>query len=169
MKKEFLFFHPKLMDGSHANKMIWEVIIEKGYKPIDVYSVYPDFKIDVKTEQNRLESADHIYFVFPFYWYSSPALLKEYIDVVWEEGWCWSHKTEAFALKGKTFSFITTLGSGEASYMPGGESRMNPQKFLSWLYETMENLTHAKTTNTICFYQAYNLNKDMIELKFKNL
>ncbi|WP_230589154.1 NAD(P)H-dependent oxidoreductase [Gallibacterium anatis] len=38
---------------------------------------YPDFRIDVAAEQNRLMQADTIVLQFPFYWYSYPALLKK--------------------------------------------------------------------------------------------
>lgn len=169
MKKEFLFFHPNLKSKSVANKMIWEECKEKGYDPVDVYELYGDFKIDPKREQKRLESADHIYFVFPLYWYNSPSLLKEYIDIVWEMGWCWGYTGVNDALKGKPFSFIVTAGSTEQNYTREGGSKRTLPEFLSWLYETIENFTQARVDETIGIFQAQNVTKEIIKNKLKNI
>ncbi len=42
---------------------------------------YPDFIINVKREQELVENHDNIIFQFPLYWYSSPSLLKKWIDL----------------------------------------------------------------------------------------
>ena len=52
-----------------------------------MYDLYPDFKIDVAEEQKHLAAADRIILQFPFYWYSTPALLKQWQDDVLTYGW----------------------------------------------------------------------------------
>jgi len=42
----------------------------------DLYETYPNFHIQVKFEQDLLLAHDIIVFHHPFYWYSSPAILK---------------------------------------------------------------------------------------------
>ena len=47
----------------------------------DLYEEYPDFYIHVKREQELLLSHDIIVFQHPLYWYSCPALLKQWEDL----------------------------------------------------------------------------------------
>lgn len=54
---------------------------------IDLYELYPDFDINIRKEQKRLEAFDVIIFQHPIYWYSCPPLLKQYIDLVFEYDW----------------------------------------------------------------------------------
>ena len=39
---------------------------------------YPDFKIYVKKEQERLVKSDIIVMQFPFFWYSMPSIMHKY-------------------------------------------------------------------------------------------
>ena len=52
-----------------------------------------------KREQELLLQHKIIVWQHPFYWYSSPALLKEWIDLVLEHGWAYGRKGDM--LKGK--------------------------------------------------------------------
>ena len=54
-----------------------------------LYAAYPDFMIDVKREQQLLLDHDIIVLQHPFYWYSSPAIIKEWLDLVLENGWAY--------------------------------------------------------------------------------
>ena len=57
----------------------------------------------------------------PWYWYSVPALLKEWMDQVLTYGFAYgSHAT---ALQGKTLQVVTTIEAPEASYSPEGHNR----------------------------------------------
>src|SRR4051812_18861151 len=48
----------------------------------DLYSNYPDYSIDVATEQARMEAADLLVLLHPIQWYSMPALQKLWFDEV---------------------------------------------------------------------------------------
>lgn len=75
----------------------------------DLYEIYPDFHIQMKKEQERMLESDVILLQHPFYWYSYPSLLKEWIDVVLEKGWAYGEGGEA--LRGKYWGHaITTAG-----------------------------------------------------------
>lgn len=84
----------------------------------DLYERYPDFFIDVQAEQALLAAADHVVFVHPIQWYSMPALLKEWVDVVLQPGWAYGK--DGNALAGKTYWLVTTTGSGPEAYSAGG-------------------------------------------------
>ncbi|WP_034348906.1 NAD(P)H-dependent oxidoreductase [Noviherbaspirillum massiliense] len=84
----------------------------------DLYETYPDFYIDVLREQALLEQADMIVFQHPALWYGTPALLKEWMDVVLAPGWAYGGGAQA--LKGKHFWLAATAGGSE-DYDVGNE------------------------------------------------
>ena len=55
----------------------------------DLYEEYPDFFVDVNREQQLLLSHDIIVFQHPFYWYSCPALVKQWEDLVLQHGFAY--------------------------------------------------------------------------------
>ena len=56
---------------------------------VDLYGEYPDYRIDIDREQQRLRDHDVVVFMFPLYWYSTPSMLKEWQDLVLEHGWAY--------------------------------------------------------------------------------
>ena len=60
----------------------------------DLYELYPDFDVQVEQEQELLISHDMIILQHPFYWYSCPPLLKQWIDLVLEHGWAYGKEGE---------------------------------------------------------------------------
>lgn len=84
----------------------------------DLYATYPDFLIDVKREQQLCENHDAIIFQHPFYWYSTPSIMKEWLDLVLEHGWAYG--SEAKALEGKLFMQAITAGGDDSTYQKNG-------------------------------------------------
>ena len=66
--------------------------------------LYPDFKIDVKKEQEKLVKADSIILQFPMFWYNAPALMRQWFESVLEHGFAYGSKGKA--LEGKKINFI---------------------------------------------------------------
>lgn len=100
----------------------------------DLYELYPGFDIDVKREQALLVEHDVIVFQHPFYWYSCPALLKEWQDLVLEYGFAYGEGGDA--LEGKlAFSAITCGGSREA-YSKGGHNHFEIAELLAPFEQT---------------------------------
>ena len=82
MKTLVLVFHPHL-EKSQVNRKLMDAANETGdVTVVDEYAAYPDFKINVEHEQELIETHDRIVLQFPFYWYSSPALLKQVSGVL---------------------------------------------------------------------------------------
>lgn len=76
-----LFFHPRF-EESKANSALVQAIPKDGLVTFwDVYEQYPDFDIDVKKEQTLLLTHDVIVWQHPFYWYSCPPLMKQWIEM----------------------------------------------------------------------------------------
>ncbi len=80
------------------------------------------------TRHELLEAADRVILQFPFYWYSSPALLKEWEDEVITAGWAYGG---GHALKGKELKLVVTTGSDAAKYRKDGEYSHTMEELLS--------------------------------------
>lgn len=129
-----IFAHPNI-GKSRANKKIIEAISDLGNVTIhDLYKEYPDFEIDVKREQKLLVESDLIVFQFPFYWYSSPALLKEWQDKVLEHGFAYGSTGKA--LHGKYFLVSVTIGGPQEAYIAGGWNNFSINEFLKPFQQT---------------------------------
>lgn len=117
MQTLIIVSHPTLAD-SNAQRFLWESLPAEGVTWHHLESVYPDGQIDQEAEQQQLLQYDRIIFQFPFYWYSSPALLKQWQDVVLTEGFAYG--ADGSRLSGKEFGLVLALGVNEREYQAGG-------------------------------------------------
>ncbi|MFM5465013.1 glutathione-regulated potassium-efflux system oxidoreductase KefF [Aeromonas simiae] len=116
-----LFAHPALQK-SHANRSLLHAIQGlEGVTLHDLYQSYPDQLIDVKREQALLAEHDMVVFQHPFYWYSSPAILKEWLDLVLEYGYAYGN--EGDTLRGKLWLSAITTGGAPESYSTEGDNQ----------------------------------------------
>ncbi len=114
--------HPSL-GNSRANNAIVTHLTENTTHTIhQLYKTYPDGKIDVNAEQQLLTTHDNIVLLFPIYWYSSPALLKEWQDVVLTHGFAYGSKGNA--LEGKNILLCCTNGSSQQDYEQIGKGKI---------------------------------------------
>ena len=75
-----LFAHPALQKSRVNSVMLDAIHGLEGVTIHNLYEEYPDFHIDIKKEQQLLLDHDIIILHHPFYWYSAPAIVKEWID-----------------------------------------------------------------------------------------
>lgn len=119
MKKILInFAHPARSHSKINNALRKAVQVLDGVTVNDLYAQYPDFMIDVQKEQTLCEEHDVIIFQHPFYWYSTPAIIKEWMDLVLEHGWAFG--SQGHALKGKLFLQAISCGGEEATYKKNG-------------------------------------------------
>ena len=87
MKVLVNLFHPHL-ERSVVNRA-WadRLANQPGITLRNLYALYPDGKIDVAAEQQALTEHDRLVFQHPFYWYSTPPLMKQWLDDVLTYGW----------------------------------------------------------------------------------
>ncbi len=106
--------HPKI-EQSIANKHISNIISASDNTEVRNLTVlYPNFKIDVKAEQEALLNADIIVFQYPLFWYGVPSLLKEWIDSVFTFGFAFGKG--GYQLEGKKIIVSFTTGSSVKDY-----------------------------------------------------
>ena len=84
-----------------------------------LYRLYPDFDIDPDAERRALERARLVVLLHPLYWYSAPALLKHWFDVVLTKGWAYGEGGNALA--GKDCLWAVTTGGEEGAYSAEGQ------------------------------------------------
>ena len=124
-----LFAHPAL-HKSRVNRIMIEKV--KDIEEItfhNLYERYPDFHIDIKKEQQLLLDHDIIIWHHPFYWYSAPSILKEWIDLVLEHGFAYGR--EGTALKGKKILSVITTGGRREAYQKDGFAGFTMNEFLT--------------------------------------
>jgi glutathione-regulated potassium-efflux system ancillary protein KefG len=124
-----LFAHP-VLERSRVNRRLLAAAREvTGVTVHDLSEAYPTLAIDARREQRLLADHDVVVFQHPFYWYSTPAILKEWQDLVLEHGWAYG--AGGTALRGKiTFNALTT-GGPESAYRRGGYNRFTIRELLA--------------------------------------
>ncbi|MBF0219888.1 MAG: NAD(P)H-dependent oxidoreductase [Gammaproteobacteria bacterium] len=139
MKILLLIAHPYL----HRSKMNAALLASAAKLPeveiFDLYETYPDFYIDATAERNRLMRTDLLIMQFPFYWYSAPALLKEWQDRVITPT---RHSPDVpHPLAGKPLMLTITTGQRLESYLPqvGDSQRLHT---MSQLLSPLKQLAH---------------------------
>ena len=126
--------HPAL-ERSRANRALAKAA--KGLSGVtfkDLYETYPDFVVDIETEQEALLKHDVIALQFPLYWYSTPALMKEWLDLVWLHGFAYGE--DGVALKGKKLFVACSTGASAKAYHMHGYNRFSMDEFLRPLEQT---------------------------------
>lgn len=80
----------------------------------DLYEMYPNMFINAEDERKALLQTQTVVFQFPIYWFSAPAILKEWQDNVLAKGFAFGPNGNA--LHGKRFMVAVTTGADESSY-----------------------------------------------------
>jgi len=124
-----LFAHPVLERSRVNRRLVGALRDVENVTVHDLYEAYPTLGIDVAKEQELLLSHDVLVFQHPFYWYSVPAILKEWQDLVLEHGWAYG--AGGTKLRDKiTFNAVTTGGPVQA-YRKGGYNNFTVRELLA--------------------------------------
>ena len=133
-----LFAHPSQHRSEVNLPLIEASKTIEGVTVVDLYAEYPDYCIDIEREQQRLREHDIIIFMHPLYWYSTPAILKEWQDLVLEYGFAYGH--DGTELHGKKLLCAITAGGSEDAYQTYGYNH----------YSIRELLRPIEQTATLC-------------------
>lgn len=124
-----LFAHPRF-EKSKTNRALLKNIEQlHGVTLNDLYEQYPDFNIDIEREKELLMAHEIIIWHHPFYMYSAPALLKQWMDLVLEYGW--AHGRGGDFLKNKIIFNVITAGGTREVYAANGYNRFTIREFLA--------------------------------------
>ncbi|EGQ7831718.1 flavodoxin family protein [Vibrio vulnificus] len=153
MKKKVLvlYAHPS-QHRSEVNAPLFNAAQAiEGVTCVDLYAEYSQFDINIDKEQARLLEHDVIVFQFPLYWYSTPALLKEWQDLVLEYGFAYG--TDGIALKDKLMLCVVSAGGKEEAYKAEGYNHFTIRQLLAPI-EQMAALTNMHYLPPLAIFGA---------------
>ena len=123
-----LFAHPRF-EKSRTNRALLSNLGRMPEVTVnDLYEKYSDFNIDIDEEKALMINHRIIIWHHPFYMYGAPALLKQWIDLVFEYGW--AHGRGGIFLKDKLIFNTLTSGGTRRSYSADGFNCFTIQEFL---------------------------------------
>ena len=155
-----LFAHPIPRRSRVNRRLVAAIQGIEGVQVRDLYAEYPDLDIDVQHEQELLAEHDVLVWQHPFYWYSTPAILKEWQDLVLEFGWAYG--PGGTALEGKSFLQVITTGGREEAYAPEGFNRYRITELLAPVHQTVR-LCHMKAFPPFVVHGTHRMTEPEIE------
>ncbi|MFC0232805.1 NAD(P)H-dependent oxidoreductase [Vagococcus entomophilus] len=120
MKTLIIVSHPNVQDSTTQSFLKKSAALEEvTWHHLENNYTYTT--IDSVKERNLLVQHDRIILQFPLYWYSAPAMLKQWMDVV---------LSEKLSLRGKEFGLVVTIGVKEKAYQAGGSEQFTLSELL---------------------------------------
>lgn len=160
MKVLVNLFHPGL-EQSNVNQRWARALEARADITINkLYDQYPDWTIDVGREQALLLAHDRIVFQQPFWWYSTPPLMKKWLDDVLTYGWAYGPGGRA--LRGKEWVSAISTGGPQESYQCGGYNNYSMSELLKPLQQTA-NLIGMKFLPPFILHGAVQMTPDQMD------
>ncbi|WP_315792370.1 NAD(P)H-dependent oxidoreductase [Paenibacillus sp. BIC5C1] len=160
MKTLVLVFHPNLSDSRLNRRWAKEMDKQTDVTVHRVYEAYPNEEIDVVAEQKLLEMHDRIVLQFPFYWYSTPSLLKKWQDTVLTYGWAYG--STGNKLHGKELLLAVSIGAPESSYTLDGAFSYTLAELLR-PFQATSNMIGTRYLTPYAAYGVMQLSEEQIE------
>lgn len=133
--------------AAKGHEIEWADLASEDFDPVLREADEPDwedsekvYSEDVRREMRRIERNDATVMIFPVWWWSMPALLKGWIDRVWNNGWAYGArkfpqrrawmigiaggKAASFAKRGYDAAIETQLNVGILEYCSVPERRL---------------------------------------------
>lgn len=161
--------HPTLENSRVNQRLIFEAQSHAYTVVHDLYECYPDFHIDVKWEQYHLSAYDGVVFQHPLYWYSCPALMKEWMDLVL--GYNFAYGPEGHALASKYWLQVISTGGNEYSYSQQGFHENRIEQYLK-AFEMTAKMCQMDYHSPLVVHDAHKLSSIELDEKaseYKNL
>jgi glutathione-regulated potassium-efflux system ancillary protein KefG len=124
-----LFAHPRLRQSVVQRAMLAAISGLPDVTVRDLYADYPDLMIDPRRELAALLAHDLLVLQHPLYWYSSPAIIKEWLDIVLEAGWAYG--AGGTRLHGKFLLNAISTGGPQDAYHGKGRNRFPVRALLA--------------------------------------
>ncbi|WP_076460061.1 NAD(P)H-dependent oxidoreductase [Limosilactobacillus caccae] len=115
---------------------------------------------DVVHEQQLLHSANRIILQFPMYWYSAPAILKQWLDEAWT-----TTLTTNRLVKGHELGIVVTVAHPAQAFMPGASQQFTIAELLR-PYQALAHATGMKYLPPLPVYQFAQQSDEQRQLLF---
>ena len=117
--------------GAKGHELEWADLAAENFDPVLREADEPDwndpdkvYSEEVRREMQRIERNEATVMVFPVFWWSMPALLKGWIDRVWNNGWAYGDRKLKHR---KALLLGTAAGSAESYAKRGYDQAMRTQ------------------------------------------
>ncbi|SEG75179.1 NAD(P)H-dependent oxidoreductase [Paenibacillus sp. UNC499MF] len=111
--------HPDLQKSRVNKRWVEELRKHSGVITVhELYAAYPEKVLDITREQALLVECGRLVLQFPLQWYSTPPLLKQWLDEVFTTAWLFGPGGRAVA--GKELLLAVSIGGMEETYEAGG-------------------------------------------------
>ena len=137
------------LKNSVANKAILENL-RKEFPSAEIdelITLYPDYKFDVKAEQEKLVKADIIVLQFPFFWYNCPSIMRKWFEDVLTHGFAYGSNGKALA--GKKLLVSLTLGAPADRYQHDASQNFEIGEFMPSFMQ-LANLCSMQWSGFVC-------------------
>lgn len=173
MKALIILVHPDIQN-SFINKSVVEKLKEQHGDNIEIHDLYkefPDFKIAIRKEQDLVDQFDKVIFQFPVYWYSSPALLKEWFDKVFTTDWAYENGN---MLKDKKIGLAISFGAVKSEFIEFNNSDSANLSIQNIIYPFLTSFNYVKANfiGTECIFDSLSATDNDINefvLRYSNL
>ncbi|CAI0803739.1 General stress protein 14 [Serratia entomophila] len=153
MKTLVVVAHPDIENSVINRKWLTELRkYPELYTVHELYRAYPDWRIDVAKEQQLLEAHDNIVLQFPIFWFSSPPLLKKWLDDVLTYGWAYGSGS-GYRMQGRKVALAVTAGIRAEDYAQDGRYKY-PLEEIFRPFEVTANYVRADYAPFFAFYGA---------------
>ncbi|AWQ47960.1 NAD(P)H-dependent oxidoreductase [Serratia marcescens] len=151
MKTLVVVTHPD-MANSVVNKRWLEELrrYPERYTVHELHQAYPDWQIDVAQEQRLIEAHDNIVLQFPIFWFSSPPLLKKWLDDVLTYGWAYGSRS-GYKMQNKKLALAVTAGVRAEDYARDGRYRYSLEEIFR-PFEVTAGYVRADYASFFAFY-----------------
>lgn len=160
MKTLILVFHPDITTSRINRRLAEEMEKQTDVTVHRVYEVYPNEQIDVTAEQRLLEQHDRVVLQFPFYWYSTPSLLKKWEDEVLTYGWAYGSNGDK--LHGKELLIAVSTAGTEEYYTPSGRHKYTVPELLR-PFQATSNLIGTRYLTPFIVYGVWQMSDENLE------
>lgn len=163
MKILVLLAHPQL-DRSRVNRT-WVEHLQR-YPEITIHHLYQEYfdaPFDIYRERELLLSHDRIVFQFPLFWYSTPAILKQWQDEVLSFVWA---NDDGIQLRDKELLLAISAGAPKSAYQSDGFQQFTIEELMRPI-QMMTQLNGMKFLPIFVFYNAFLATQEEIEQSAK--
>ncbi|MFD1261242.1 NAD(P)H-dependent oxidoreductase [Entomomonas asaccharolytica] len=149
--------HPAITSSMANSRWLAELRkYPEHFKVHELYQEYPDFQIDVAKEQALIEQHSALVLQFPIYWFSSPPLLKKWIDDVFSYGWAYGGGNK---LQAKPIGLAVTTGATVDSY----QGKDSLEAMLTPFRATIDYVAGKAITPFVVYGVGYGLTEQGLE------
>lgn len=158
MKKLIIVTHPDIKSSKINRRWLKELKkYPEEFTVHSLYEMYPDGQIDIEKEQTLVSSHESVILQFPLYWFSSPPLLKKWLDEVLLHDWAYGSNGDK--IKGKKFALAISAGIKKEDYAPDGRYKVTIEE-LTIPFATTFRYTKSDYRPFFAFYGAEDIPED---------